>query len=138
MVVATSPVSPLFVGLMLIMIMVSVPVFMTITDELLAMRITAKMFVLPPVLVKMQIGLRLVHYDLPAMVQVETRIGRGKLAGKGPVSAAIQVNEFMRRDIIVALDIGNIIIFHVLIARRTPGRLIADVDGKMDLRLSGV
>lgn len=130
--------SPFFIGLMLIMVMPFVPIVMTVADELLPLRVTAEMIVLPPMLLEMQIRLRLIHHDLPTMVEIEMGIGRRKLAGKGPVSTAIEVNEFMGRDIIVALDIGNIIIFHVVVARRAPGRLVADVDGKMDLSLRGV
>jgi hypothetical protein len=133
-----SPVSPFFVGLMLVMVMPFIPFFLAFTDESLSMGVTAEVIVLPPVLVIMEIGLRLIHHDLPAMVQVEMRIGGRKSAGKGPVPPAVEIDEFMRGDIVITLDVGDIIIFHVIIPRRTPGRLIADVDGKMDLGLRGV
>jgi hypothetical protein len=134
MAVSFGAVAPFFIGFMLIVIMPLVPVIMVIPDKFLARRRATEMIVIPAVLIIMQIRLRLVHDDLMAMIKIEVVIAGRQLMRKRPM-APVQVDEFMRRNIIVRLDIGNIIIFHMIIPGRSPGWLVADVDGKLDLSL---
>ena len=90
-VVASPPVSPFFIGLVLIVVMPFVPAVMTLVDEPLTLRIAAEMIILSPMFFIVQIGLRLIHHYFAAMVQIEMRISRRKLARKDPVSSAIQI-----------------------------------------------
>jgi len=52
--------------------------------------------------------------------------------------SSVQINELVGRYIIITLNIRNIIIFHVVITRRTPGRLCPDVHRNVELRLRGI
>jgi hypothetical protein len=65
---------PFFIGLMLIMPMVSVTIFMTVPDENLLFRISFVLSILCPVFIKMQVRLRLVHHHLMAVVQVKSPV----------------------------------------------------------------
>jgi len=134
--VAFRLVSPFFIGLVLIMPMVSVPVFMIIADELLSMRLAAEMVIIPAMFVKMQISLRFVDHYFVTMIQVIIAIVGRQFIGKCPVTV-VQINKLVRRDIIIALNIRNIIIFHVVIAGGPPGRLCTNIYRNADLRLRG-
>jgi hypothetical protein len=135
--VAFGSVSPFFVRLVLIVPMVPVPLVTAVPDKLLARRLSPEMIVGPAVLVKMQVGLRLVHHLFMAMIQIKITVAGGQFMGKCPVSP-VQVNELMIRNVIIGLDVGNIIIFHVIVSRGSPGWLYANVDRKMDLGLCAV
>jgi hypothetical protein len=66
-----------------------------------------------------QVRLGFIHDHFIAVIKVKSVIPGRQLGGKGPVPIA-QINELVRRNIIVALDIRNIIIFHMIVSGGTP------------------
>jgi hypothetical protein len=92
----------------------------------------AKMVVRFAMFVEMQVGLRFVNDYLMAVVEVEIAVTGRKFVGESP-AVLIQVNKLVIRDIIIALDVGDVVIVDVIVAGGPPGGLDADVDGKMDL-----
>jgi hypothetical protein len=125
-------VTPFFIGFMLVMPMIPVTVIMTVPDELLVGRLSAEMIKLPPVFVKMEISLWLIYYLFMTMVKIKIMITGRQFMGKCPM-APVQINKLMIGYIIIGLYIRNIIIFHMIIPRRPPGRLSPDVYGKLKL-----
>jgi len=132
--VTLGPVSPLFIGLMLIMPVVPVPVLTAVPDKHLTMRVSTEMVELLPMLVITQISLGLVDHFFMAVVKIKIAIAGRQLMGERPVTP-VQVDELMVGHIIVSLNIRNIIILHVIVANRSPGRLLPDIDRYAYLRL---
>jgi hypothetical protein len=130
--VAVILVPPFLIGFLLVMPVVPVPVIVILPDERLSMGISAILFVSNLVLIVMKIRLRLVHHHFITVEQVESVVAGRQFIGKTPMPL-IHVNELVRRDIIIAMNVRDVIIFHVIIAARAPGRLNADVNRNADL-----
>ena len=128
------PVPPLFIRLVLIMPVVPVPVLTAVPDKHLTMRVPAETIECRPVLIEMQISLRLVDHLFMAMVKIEIAVARRQIMREGPVTP-VQVDELMVGNIVISLNIRNIIILHMIISNRTPGRLLPDIDRYTYLRL---
>jgi len=128
------PVPPFFIRLVLIMPVVPVPVLTAVPDKHLTMRVPAEMIELRPVLIKTQISLRLVDHLFMAMVKIEIAVARRQIMREGPVTP-VQVDELVVGNIVISLNIRNIIILHMIISNRTPGRLLPDIDRYTYLRL---
>jgi len=138
MLVASGLMSPLLISLMLIMPVVPVPVLTAVPDKHLPMRISAEMIISRAMLLKMQIRLRLIKHLFVRMVKIEIAISGRELMREGPVTPA-QIDELMVGNIIISLNIRDIIVLHVIISHRPPGRLLSDIDRQADLglRLTG-
>jgi hypothetical protein len=117
--VAFGPVPPLFVGFMLIMPVVPVPVIMTIPDEFLIRRLATEMIESAAVIVEMQVGLRVIYHLFVAVIKVKITITGRQIAGICPMSP-VKVNKLMVGYIIIGLDVRNIIIFYVVVPGRSP------------------
>jgi hypothetical protein len=62
-----------------------------------------------------------------AMIKIEILISWRKVIRKYPTTIP-QVNELMSRDKIITTDIRDIIIIHMIISYRSPGRLVVNID----------
>jgi len=68
--IAFGPVSPFFIGFVLIVPMVPIPIITTLPDKLLPMCISAVLVVIRAMLIIMQIRLRLIHHYFMTMIQI--------------------------------------------------------------------
>jgi len=129
--------APAFVGFVLVVPVFLIAILPAAADEVLLIVFAAEVIVIPAVFVVVQVGLRLVDDYLMAVIDVEVPVAGRHFAGEDPAAFAL-IDELVIGDIIIALYVGNIIVFHVVIASGAPGWLNADVDGKMDLCAGGV
>ena len=130
--ISLGPMTPLFIGFMLIMPMISVSFIMTVPDELLVRRLSAEMIKVPSVFVKTQISLWLIYHLFMTVIKIKIMITGRQLMRKRPVPP-VKIDKLMIGHIIIGLYVRNIIIFHVIIPCRSPGRLRPNVYGKMNL-----
>jgi hypothetical protein len=79
------------------------------------------------VFIVVQVGPGVVQHNLMAMIKIEMLISRRKVIRKYPASIP-QVNELMSGDKIITSDIGDIIIIHMIVSDRSPGRLVVNID----------
>jgi hypothetical protein len=126
------PVTPFFIGFMLVMPMIPVSVIMTVPDELLIRRLSAEMIKVPSVFVETQISLWLIYHLFVTVIKVKIAITGRQLTGKCPM-APVKIDKLMIGYIIIGLYVRNIIIFYMIIPRRPPGRLRPNVYGKLNL-----
>jgi hypothetical protein len=84
--VSFRPVTPLFIGFMLIMPMIPVSIVMTVPDELLAGRLSTEMIKVPPVFVEMQISLWLIYYLFMTVIKIKIMIAGRQLMRKCPMA----------------------------------------------------
>ena len=136
-VMAVVTMTPFFVGLVLVMPVLGVTIIMVAANELLLVVFAAEMVIVAAVFVVMQVRLRLVDHYFMAVIKVEIMIAGGQFMGKDPAAFAL-IHELVVRNIIVRLNIGNIVIFHMIVTCRAPRRLNTNVDGKLDLCLNGM
>jgi len=130
--VSFGSVTPLFISFMLIMPMIPVSLIMTVPDELLVRRLTAEMIKVPSVLVEMQISLWLIYHLFMTVIKIKIMITGRQLMRERPVPP-VKIDKLMIGHIIIGLYVRNIIIFHMIISCRPPGRLRPNVYGKMNL-----
>jgi hypothetical protein len=136
-VVAVIVVTPAFVGFVLVVPVFLIAIFMVVADEILVVAFTAEVIIVATMFVVVHPGLRFIYDYLVAVVDIEIAVAGRHLTGVNPTILAL-IDELMIGNIVVTVHIGNIIIFHMIIACRTPGRLNADVDGEMNLSLCGI
>ncbi|GGA97073.1 hypothetical protein GCM10011511_20490 [Puia dinghuensis] len=127
-VVAIIVVAPFFVGFVLVVPVILITIVMVVADDLLLIVFAAEMIIIAAMFVIVQVRLRLVADYLVAVIEVVAPILGRQLAGECPVPFPL-IDELMIGNIIITLDVGNIIIFHMIVACGAPGRLGADVDG---------
>jgi hypothetical protein len=130
-------VTAIFGSVASVVIMFLIAVVVAGADELLVVVFAAEVVVHPLVVGEVEVRLRLVDDYLMAVIQVEVTITGGQIVGEDPTATAL-VNELVVGNIIISLDVGDVIVLCVVVARGAPGRLNADVDGKMDLCLRGI
>jgi hypothetical protein len=113
-----------------------IPVVVVVADELLVIALPAEVIVHAPMIREVQIGPGFVDDYLVAVIKIITLVPGRQVVGKDPAPAVL-VDELVVRNIIITLDIGDIVIIHVIVAGRAPGGLNTDVDGDLNLCLNG-
>ena len=130
-------VPPLFVRLMLVMPVFGIAIFMVCANEFLLIMLATEMIVIAAMFIIMQVRLRLVNDYLVTVIDVEIAVAGRHVAREYPPAFAL-IDKLMVGNIIITLHVGNIVIFDMVIPGGAPGRLNANVDGKMDLCLDWV
>ena len=127
-------VPPLLVCFMLVMPVVPVAIFLAVADKLLSIRSMPTVLVIfCPVLFMMKIGLRFGTDNLVRMEKIETAVCGWQFSGKYPV-VILEVDEAVTGDIIIAPDVGDVIVIYMIVTGRSPGGLVLDIDLDTDLR----
>jgi len=106
--------------------MVPVPVFCTFMQNRLSFCIAPVPAILVSVFCKMHIRFFFIHHYFITGIQVIIGIHRRKSGRKYP-SAAVLINEPVFRYIVIAFNIGQVIILCMIVTCRAPARLAANV-----------
>jgi hypothetical protein len=117
--------------------MIVIPVVVAVADEFLAVAFAAELGIHSSVIGVMEIGPRFVDHHFVTVIKVEVAVTRGQVVREDPTAAAL-INELMVGHIVVGLDVRDVVIVDMVVTRRTPGGLTADVDGNTDLSMGGV
>ena len=107
-----------------------IPRVITVPDNHLWM-ITPVTSVPNPVVVEIPVCSWTVYNDLIPWIQIIVSIARRQWIGIYP-PATRQINKLSRGNIVICFHIGQIIIFHIIIAYRSPYRLRSDIEIHID------
>jgi hypothetical protein len=136
-VVAVVVVAPFFVCFVLVVPVLLIAIVMADANDFLLVVFAAEAVVISAVVVVVQVWLRVVDDYLMAVVEIVIMIAGRQFPGEDPVAFAL-VDKLVVGYIIIALDVRDVVVFYVIIARGAPGGLDTNVDGKLDLRLCRV
>ena len=129
--------APFFVCFVLVVPVFLIAIVAVAADNFLLVVLAAEAVIIPAMIVVVQVGLRVVDDYLMTVIEIEVAVAGGQFVGEDPTAFAL-IDELMIGDIIIGLDVGDVIVFDMIIARGAPGGLDTNVDGKMDLRLCRV
>jgi len=136
-IIIASVVAPVFVSVTaVVMPVVMIPIVIGVADKVLAVAFAAEMVVHPLMIGVMEIGPGLVDDYLMAVIKIEPAIAGRYVIGEDPATSTL-VNELVVGDVVIALNVGNVIVIDMIIAGGSPGWLYPDVDGNLDLCACG-
>ena len=135
--VAIVVMAPFFVCFVLVVPVLLVAIIVADANDFLLIVFAAEAVIIPAMLIVVQVGLRFVDDYLMSVVEIEVMIAAGQVVGEDPAAFPL-IDELMVGNIVVSLDVGDVIVFDMIVACRAPGGLDTNVDGKLDLRLCRV